>query len=70
MDYEILFMILTGWLMCLFYIHYSFEDFKTWREQPPYLKLVMFHIGLFFIACSFLLIIFILNGLGVIGSKP
>lgn len=63
-------MLLIGWLFCVVYIYYSIEDFKNWRKQPPYLKLVMFHIGLGFIVCSFLLIIFSLNGAGIIGSKP
>jgi len=61
MDYDILSMLLIGWLVFAFYIHYSIDDFKNWREQPPFLKLVMFHVGLGFIVFSFMLFIFLLK---------
>lgn len=69
MDYEILSMLLIGWLLSAFFIQYLIEDFKNWRDQSLYMKLVIFHLGLFFTLCSFLIIIFILNGLGVMGSN-
>lgn len=67
MDYEILSILLIGWLICVFYIHHSIEDFKNWRLQPAYLKLVMFHIGLGFIVFSFMLILFLLKEFGAFG---
>ena len=57
-------MLLIGLLMSVAYIHYTIEDFKNWREQPAFLKLIMFEVGCYLIMCVFLLLLFLFVGFG------
>ena len=50
--------------MSVAYIHYTIEDFKNWREQPAFLKLIMFEVGCYLIMCVFLLLLFLFVGFG------
>jgi len=68
MPYDDLATVIFIWLFCLVYIWYTFEDFKNWREQDMYMKLVMFHMSIGFLLFSFILILFILKTVGFWGG--
>lgn len=68
MDYELLAILLTTWIICLAYIYHSFEEFKNWKEQDYFMKLIMFHVTGVFIVFTFLLLLFFLNTIGLIGQ--
>lgn len=68
MPYDILATVIIGWLFCLVYIWHTFEDFKNWREQDMYMKLVMFHISAFFLLCNFVLLMFFFKKMGFWGG--
>lgn len=67
MDYELLSILLFGWIICFFYLLQAFEDFKNWKKIDHYLKFLLLNATLGFIAFSFLLTLFFLNEAGIIG---